>query len=269
MNLGKIVAILLTAFAAIFGVRTLSAEETGSDYIRVWRGFSKHGLAAEKLRQGVEKKLVPATQALFDNHPGLGKAYFPVMLPKKNKYGRPREAALIVYTSQEQYDFVRANTADGKAYGPLHWEAGFQQAGLKTKSAAAVPFAGQVALDMPYDVLGTRNSWGEGPASFFMADIKGGTTLAQMADHVKQVKEGFGPQGLKGYVTVFDGNGYVTAWQNWASQEKMFNAYESAAGRSISQNTAKVFRTLHFAGADPFKGVLNFGQLARILPRPR
>lgn len=142
----------------LISVFSASAEAT---YYRFWRGKKLPAMSSGQFLSDLNEKLLPATGELMTS-PAQLRSYHPVT-PNQNltaRFDLPDEFALLEYESKEAYQAYRS-TAEGKAYGDLHWLMFDKN---NSKSLEPAPYQGTVALEQAYDLYGRGADWEQGVA---------------------------------------------------------------------------------------------------------
>jgi quinol monooxygenase YgiN len=271
----------------LLGFLTVSARESmgwDAPYYRVFRGYRKGSVAVSEFQEAMAKTFIPAAPATHQKN-GLI-AYLPSLSPQ-GLAGVPDEFAIVVYESKDAYEKAR-QTPEGQSYGALHWkyfeEPANAQTGpapdRRTRSDTAVPFARELAMGRPVDVLNHYVDWQAGYANTFIGMRKAGVSdpdfLKAMTEHVTAVREAFTPMGLDGYIAVvheepFSKSLMEIAYLHWKSEQAANAAFSSPIGQQLNQEGQKVMQAVMFSPAASFAGTIAPGQSVNVhfTPRPR
>jgi hypothetical protein len=225
---------------------------------RVFRGFRKADLSPGQFYAEIQNRFIPAAPSTHAKN-GLV-AYLPGLSPLRKAADIPDELAIVASESAEVYQKAR-NTPEGQAYADLHWEVFDKE---RSKSTSAVPFEATVQSDVGYDVMQSPTDWQKGHSTLFIglrkADVSAETFLAQLSEHVAQVKKTLGSGVLKGYIVIANEN-YEIAYQNWSSKNAMQRAFSAPQGQALGAEAGRLMNTLQWSEAVPFAGKIGPGQL--------
>lgn len=132
---------IMKTFVVVSLLFTLNAQ---ASYHRFWVGYKKPEVSAAKFSKGLNTVFFQKTIQT-----GKGKgllAYQPYLIKKNDIF--PDEIALVTYESEAKYLEIRA-TAEGKAYGEMHWDYFVKE---KSKSTVSEAFNDALVIDAAYEL---------------------------------------------------------------------------------------------------------------------
>lgn len=190
-------------------------------------------------------------------------AYIVALPPGSKPAGIADEFALVAWESEAAYKAAR-ETPQGRWHADLHWTVFDRE---RSRGGTAVPLAGALLAETPYDILQKPVDWQTGYASFYVGLRKTGVSpeefLKKMREHVQVVAEALVPLGLDGYVMVA-GADYEAAYLHWPSREAADAAFASEASRPVIATGRLILDNLMFTPAEPFTGTIVTGQAVNV-----
>ena len=232
-------------FTIALALLITSQTVLAAPYYRFWRGSKLPQMPEQSYLATMAKDFLPLAPKLF---PHL-QSYL-VAVPATGL--GVDEVALLAYTNEEDYVRGRA-TAEGRAYGDAHWDIFERQ-----NSVSLVPetLVGKLTSNKAYDLLKTDLNWGKGHTTFFIGKKKSSISTQQFSTgldaHVRTVRQGFVPMGLKGYVIlVTEDREY--ALMNWESEAKASKAFSTKFGNNVSTEASQLMETLQWSPLTKFQ----------------
>lgn len=220
-------------------------------YYRFWRGEKLKQMPEITYMNRMAKDFVPMAPKLF---PALD-SYLVAIPPKGLGVD---EVALLAYTNEEEYLSGRS-TQEGRGYSDAHWEL-FERE--NSKSLVPGILDDKVEANKAYDLLNTNPDWSQGETYFFMGKKKDNLStvdfLSQVDKHVRSVRKGFSPVGMKGYVVLITEDREY-AWINWDSKASADKAYASAFGKSAMAEASQLMDILQWSTTSKFENKLKRG----------
>jgi hypothetical protein len=210
---------------------------------RFWIGFRRPDITPEAFLKGINEQLIPGTKVGAER--GLV-GYTPTMLQGISTLpDMPDEIAMVTYLDDESYRAIR-DAPDGAAYGELHGDFFALKplpSGLKSGSAVAVPYQGQVAFGSAYYMSKGLQNFQNLEWSYSVLARKAGETDTDFLNRVKTYTEKFYSEftsiGLVDYTFRIEKN-YIFEYHVWKSKE-----YYSRAQMFISLLRGSNFEHLH------------------------
>ncbi len=206
--------VLLAAFT--LGLTAMTVQAEAAPYYRFWRGFKLPAMSYSQFATGINETFIPRTARIAEV--GGLVSYLPVLTaqPETKPTFVPDELALVAYESQEAYKKYRA-TPEGQQYSDLHWTY-FDRP--TSKSLEPAPFAGTLALEQAYDVLGSDAHWTKGRAVYRLSLRRAGESdsgyLQGLQKRITDRRDRLVKNGLKSYLVLVAAD-YVIEFELWAS----------------------------------------------------
>lgn len=210
-------SLLTLSLAGSFGV-------DAATYKRFWRGQALPELTSSEFVKRVNQQIIPATRELFKKDSGLI-SYQPFLTSKltlNQSNEVAEEFALLEYESEDAYKKYRA-TAEGQAYGDLHWEM-FDK--TNSKSAVIEPYSQKVEITHAYDLLAKDIDFKKtsNHVSVYVAhkNVNPSTYLEAVKNYLDETKHYAPSYGLLSmYVLIMDDHLVVyEAWDHSSSRSE-------------------------------------------------